>query len=89
MWPTVTWGPARAGFGEGWGDSGNVQWTPAGNPLRSPPAGFPNASCPPPRRHSVEFQVLVHGDVVLELVGLKEVAQLPEVALVQPVHLLL
>ena len=40
-------------------------------------------------RYSVELQVLVFWDAVLELVGFKEVAQLPDVALVQPVHLLL
>ena len=40
-------------------------------------------------RRSVELQVLVSGDVVLELVGFKEVFQLLYVALVQPVHLLL
>lgn len=40
-------------------------------------------------RRSAELQVLISGDVVLELVGLKEVAQLLEVALVQLVHFLL
>lgn len=40
-------------------------------------------------RRSAELQVLVLGDVVLELVGFKELAQLIDVVLVQLVHLLL
>ena len=44
---------------------------------------------PPLGRHSTDLQMLVSGDVVLELVGFEEVFQLLHVALVQAVHLLL
>ena len=40
-------------------------------------------------RCSADLQVLVFGDVVLELVGFEEIFQLLYVALVKPVHLLL
>ena len=40
-------------------------------------------------RCSADLQVLVSGDVVLELVGFEEIFQLLHVALVKPVHLLL
>ena len=40
-------------------------------------------------RCSEDLQVLVSGDVVLELVGFEEIFQLLHVALVHPVHLLL
>jgi hypothetical protein len=40
-------------------------------------------------RCSAELQVLVNGDVELELVGLEEVVQLLHIALVHLVHLLL
>ena len=40
-------------------------------------------------RYSVELQVLVFWDAVLELVGFKEIFQLLHVVLVQSVHLLL
>ena len=44
---------------------------------------------PPLGRCSTEFQVLVYGDIVLELVGFEEIFQLLHVALMEPVHLLL
>ena len=50
---------------------------------------LPVGGAPPLGRHSAELQVLVYGDIVLELVGFEEVFQLFHVALVQPVHLLL
>ena len=50
---------------------------------------LPFGTAPLLERYSVELQVLVVWDAVLELVGFEEVAQLPDVALVQPVHLLL
>ena len=57
---------------------------PRGSLMPAPPFG----AAPPLGRHSAELQVLVRGDVVLELVGFKEVAQLMDVVLVQLVHLL-
>ena len=57
-------------------------------PLSLMPA-LPFGAAPPLGKYSVEFQVLVFWDVVLELVGFEEVFQLVHVALVQPVHLLL
>ena len=54
------------------------------------PPSSPVQPCPLGQRLcSAELQVLVFGDVVLELVGFEEVAQLLQVMLVQPVHLLL
>ena len=50
---------------------------------------LPFEAVPSLGRRSVELQVLVSGDIVLELVGFEEVFQLLHVALVQPVHLLL
>ena len=40
-------------------------------------------------RHSADLQLLVSGDIVLELVGFRDIFQLLHVALVQSVHLLL
>lgn len=63
--------------------------------LSAPPAGLPSTSSglwgspSSALRDSAELQVLVSGDVELELVGIKEVAQLLDIALVQPVHFLL
>ena len=50
---------------------------------------LPFGAAVPLGRYSAELQVLIFWDVVLELVGFEEVAQLLHVALVQPVHLLL
>ena len=50
---------------------------------------LPFGTAAPLERYSAELQVLVFWDIVLELVSCEEVAQLLDVALVQPVHLLL
>lgn len=52
-------------------------------------SALPFGGCPPLGRGSAELQVSVGGDIVLELVGFEEVAQLLDVVLVQCVHLLL
>ena len=60
--------------------------------ITAPPSlmpALPFGAAVPLGRYSAELQVLVFWDVVLELVGFEEVAQLLHVALVQPVHLLL
>ena len=73
-----------------------VQQTPPRSLLGSqhlPPSSLmpalPFGGAPPLGRHSADLQVLVSGDVVLELMGFEEVFQLLHVALMQPVHLLL
>ena len=50
---------------------------------------LPFGTAAPLERYSAELQVLVFWDIVLELVSCEEVAQLLDVALVQPVHFLL
>lgn len=72
-----------------------VQQTLPGNLLGSqhlPPSflmpALPFGTAAPLERYSAELQVGLW-DIVLELVSCKEVSQLLDVALVQPVHLLL
>lgn len=55
------------------------------NTSRQAPQGQP---CPP-GRPSAELQMLVHRDIVLELVGFEEITQFLDIALMQLVHLLL
>ena len=93
MEPTVTWGLAlggAAGVSEGSGDVFNRQLKEALWDHNTFPSAFPVQPCPLGQRLcSAELQVFVSGNIVLELVGFKEIFQLLHVVLVQPVHLLL
>ena len=85
----LAWG-GDAGVSEGSGDVFNRHLQEAFWDHNTFPPSSPVQPCPLGQRvSSAELQVLVSGDVVLELVGFKEVFQFLHVALVQPVHLLL
>ena len=93
MEPSVTWSLAwggAAGVSEGSGDVFNRHFQEAFWDHNTFPPSSPIQPCPLGQHLcSAELQVLVFWDIVLELVSCEEVAQLLDVALVQPVHLLL
>ena len=86
---SLAWGGA-AGVSEGSGDVFNRHFQEAFWDHNTFPPSSPIQPCPLGQHLcSAELQVLVFWDIVLELVSCEEVAQLLDVALVQPVHFLL